>query len=153
MSSALEVLGMSLPYSSSTPAVYPGEIEDSRGNDDDLPFVHRKNSGVFQGCQVHEAFAGVGLETKGYSYSPVVLERNCHRQHSWWINQCSTSSKCLYFMYFITERYSTCSPLHEPPTYLSPSTTSRKFPTERLTLLTLSINSVMSAKFPGLIVT
>ena len=31
MSSALEVLGMSLPYSSSIPAVYPGKFFNSQG--------------------------------------------------------------------------------------------------------------------------
>ena len=50
MSSVLEVLGMSLPYSSSTPAVFPGEQQTS-GLHEMLEFLYiRKGARVFQGC-------------------------------------------------------------------------------------------------------
>lgn len=56
MSSALEVLGMSLPYSSSTPAMYPGMKMLIRIFTWTVALVSlREGAGMFQGCEVHEA--------------------------------------------------------------------------------------------------
>lgn len=58
MSSALEVLGMSLPYSSSTPALYPGESENTTTSYNILNLRVREGTGMLQSCQVHEASSG-----------------------------------------------------------------------------------------------
>lgn len=59
----------------------------------------------------------------------------------------------LSFIYLIAERSFTCSPLHELPMCPFPSTTFRKYLTERLTLLISSLYSVGSLKFPELTTT
>lgn len=46
MSSALEVLGMSLPYSSSTPALYPGKSGNTPASYNILNFRVREGTGM-----------------------------------------------------------------------------------------------------------
>jgi dihydroxy-acid dehydratase len=58
MSSALEVLGMSLPYSSSTPAMYPGETEYTFATCNILSLCVREGTGMLQSRQVHETSPG-----------------------------------------------------------------------------------------------
>lgn len=58
MSSALEVLGMSLPYSSSTPAMYPGELENTSVACKILNSCIREGTGMLQSRQVYETSSG-----------------------------------------------------------------------------------------------
>jgi hypothetical protein len=58
MSSALEVLGMSLPYSSSTPAMYPGESENASVTFRIQNLHIREGTGMLQSRQVYETSSG-----------------------------------------------------------------------------------------------
>ena len=64
MSSALEVLGMSLPYSSSTPAIYPGLGPLLCFLVIMLTVSCREDARMLQSCQVYETTPRVGPETE-----------------------------------------------------------------------------------------
>lgn len=75
MSSVLEVLGMSLPYSSSTPALYPGSLFRDPSPYAELKFQTRKSAGMFQGCQVSKEAFGTRPETQVSIVCYIVSQR------------------------------------------------------------------------------
>lgn len=73
LSSCLEVLGMSLPYSASIPAVYPGEFGCRDHSSDSLlkaPLARREAAGVPSRCKVHAQLARQGYQALVRSPSP-----------------------------------------------------------------------------------
>ena len=63
MGTALEVLGLALPYSSGIPAVYPGWLIRAFVENLSSP-LHREGPRVFQSSQVLEKFDGTRPQTK-----------------------------------------------------------------------------------------